>query len=142
MGPREVNTIGIEILREWARQVGHDVREVRTARVAIDGDESKLAVVATAYQGLGFRVVRPDHDTGVHIQVRVGRERGGAWPTTEIVILDADYAWKLPKICGMELAATDTEYNFKTYPPKLESILAPCTARDPFDLADRLAACR
>lgn len=139
MSTAQVVEHGTAILLDWIRTSGHTAELVRSSRLAIDGDVVRLAIISTALHGKGFRVQRPEQDTAIHIQVCVGEGDGGSWPVTEIVVLDVDYAWQLPGICGRSVHQGCTEHNFATRTPELDRLLRPFVTRTPLELGDRLA---
>lgn len=113
----------------------------RTARVSIDGDESRLGIVK-ATTGSGFRVVEPEYDSGSLIQVRIGEEDGGSNPRTEIVVIDVHTAWGLPAMCRSFDPSVHDQFNWARRTKRLDRILGPLTARTPLELGDLLAAVR
>ncbi|WP_420879140.1 hypothetical protein [Rhodococcus sp. (in: high G+C Gram-positive bacteria)] len=141
MNTYEINEVGVQIFERWASEAGFDVQTSRSARVAIDGDESKLAIVK-ATTASGFRVVRPECDSGALIQVRIGEEDGGSNPRTEIVVIDVHTAWGLPAMCRSFDPSVHDQFNWARRTKRLDRILGPLTARTPLELGDLLAAVR
>ncbi|GBF17611.1 hypothetical protein Br6_05018 [Rhodococcus sp. Br-6] len=141
MNKHEVNRLGIQILERWASEAGFDVQTQRTARVSIDGDESRLAIVkATTVPG--FRVVEPEYDSGSLIHVRIGKEDGGTYPETEIAVLDVHTAWDLANLASDFDPNRHDSYHWNYRSVPVEAIVQPLTARTPLELGDLLAAVR